>query len=507
VTDEHDHELGHEHDADPAAGFMTDQPIVVDDGVPELPEEPSSATVVAPRDLSILDNRPSPGEPGTYHFPAFERFRLDNGLTVVVANMPGRPLLAANLIMVGGGASEPVELAGATTLTGRAMTEGTKRRDALEFVEASERLGAELHADASWEALTATMEVPRSRFGAALALLAEMVLEPAFPESEIDRLRDERLNDLLQARANPRRHAERVFPETIYDEGSPYRRPLGGIAETVGAIDRSAVVARHRAASNPARATLVVAGDLSGLDLPAIVAEQLGGWTGSGSANGKSSAPHAAANPAGAQIVLVDRPDSPQSELRIGHIGMARKTPDFYGASVLNAILGGIFDSRLNRVIREEKGYSYAIWSSFEMRRSPGPFVIRTAVETDVTAAALTDIVNIVRDIRDAEVEARELETARDYLVGVFPLRFEVPAQVAAALAGLVIHELPDDELDRYRPAIAAVTARDVLEVAQRQVRPSELSIVIVGDAAKVEAPLRDAGFGPLTLVPADHGQ
>lgn len=505
MSDEHD--LSHPgREVDPAAGFMTDQDVGADQAVAEIPEEPASAMVIEP-DLSALDTRPPPGEPREYHFPAFERFQLDNGLTVMAAHTPGRPLLAAHLVMAGGGAAEPVELAGVTALTGRALTEGTARRDALAFIEASERLGAELHADASWESLTATLEVPRSRFGAALALLAEMVLEPAFPESEIERLRDERINDLRQARANPRRHAERVFPETIYDEASPYRRPLGGVAETVGRVDRAAVVERHRRSSNPGRATLIVAGDLAGLDLAAIANEHLGTWMGDGADDASGTPTRAAANPAGGRIVLVDRPDSPQSELRVGHVGMARKTPDFYAISVLNAILGGIFDSRLNRVIREEKGYSYAIWSSFEMRRAAGPFVVRTAVETDVTVPALTDIISIVRGMRDAEVEPSELTTARDYLVGVFPLRFEVPAQVAAALAGLVIHELPDDELDRYRPAIAAVSASELMAAAQRQIRPDDLSTVIVGDAAKVEGPLRDAGIGPLTVVPADAPQ
>jgi zinc protease len=506
VSDEH--ELSHpDREVDPAAGFMTDQEVGADEAVAEIPGEPASAMVIEPPDLSVLETRPPPGEPREYHFPAFERFRLDNGLTVLAAHTPGRPLLAAHLVMAGGGAVEPVELAGVTALTGRALTEGTARRDALEFIEASERLGAELHADASWEALTATLEVPRSRFGAALALLAEMVLEPAFPESEVERLREERINDLLQARANPRRHAERVFPETIYDADSPYGRPLGGIAETVSRIDRGAVVERHRRNSNPTRATLIVAGDLAGLDLPTIANEQLGGWSANGDGEASASPTRAVANPAGGRVVLVDRPGSPQSELRIGHVGLPRKTPDFYAVSVLNAILGGIFDSRLNRVIREEKGYSYAIWSAFEMRRAAGPFVVRTAVETDVTVPALTDIISIVGGIRDAEVEANELTTARDYLVGVFPLRFEVPAQVAAALAGLVINELPDDELDRYRPAIAAVSGADVLAAAQRHIRPDDLSTVIVGDAAKVEGPLRDAGIGPLTVVPADAGQ
>jgi zinc protease len=485
------------------AGLVTQEAAAGGSGVAELPDEPASATVIGP-DLSVLDTRPSAGLPRDYHFPSFERFRLDNGLTVMSAQLPGRALLAAQLVMAGGGAAEAPELGGVSVLAGRALTEGTRRRDALAFIEAAERLGAGIQAEASWEALTAAVEVPRSRFAPALALLAEMVLEPAFPEAEVERLRDERINDLMQARANPRRRAERAFPEVIYDDQSPYRRPLGGIEETVGRIDRRSVSERHSLASDPRNATLIVAGDLSGLSLPAIVEETLGAWRGASTSAGERQQTHAGANPAGGRVVLVDRPGSAQSELRIGHVGLPRKTPDFHKVSVLNAMLGGIFDSRLNRVIREEKGYSYAIWSAFDMRRAAGPFIIRAAVETDVTAPALTDIVAIVNGMRAAEVEQRELDLARDYLVGVFPLRFEVPAQVAAALAGLVVNELPDDELDRYRPEVAAVSAADVLDVARRHINPAQLSVVVVGDAAKVEGPLRAANLAPLTVIPAD---
>ena len=502
MTDRHEDVHGEENES-PEAGFMTDT-LTVDTGVAEVPDEPASATVIEGPDLSHLDTRPTAGEAREYHFPKFERIRLDNGLTVLSSHMPGRALLAANLVMTGGGAAEPEELSGVTAMTGRALTEGTTKRDAMAFIEASERLGAELHADASWEALTATLEVPRSRFADALSLLAEMILEPAFPDSEIERLRDERLNDLLQAKANPRRRAERVFPETIFDDQSPYRRPLGGSEESVKRLDRDAVVARHAQASDPAKATLMVAGDLSGLDLPAIVEERLAGWRGQGGSANDRVMTHSGANSAGSRLVLVDRPGSAQSEIRVGHVGLPRKTPDFYTVSVMNAILGGIFDSRLNRVIREEKGYAYSIWSSFEMRRSAGPFVVRTAVETDVTGPALNDIWSIVNGMREAEVEPRELESARDYLVGVFPLRFEVPAQVAAALAGLVIHELPDDELDHYRPAVAAVTAADMLDAARRHIRPADMSVVVVGDASKVEGALRDLNLAPMTLIAAD---
>jgi zinc protease len=477
-------------------GFATDR---------QAPHDEATVIASADADLSVLETRPQPGPPREYHFPRFERSRLANGLTVISAHVPGRALLAAQLIFPGGAWTEPADRGGVTLLTARAMPEGTQRRDAIEFVEAAERLGAEIHADASWEALSAALEVPRSRFGAALALLAEMCFEPAFPGDEVNRLRDERLNDLLQAWADPRRRAERVFPETIYSQDSPYRRPLGGIPPTIRPLDRDAIVERHGQLLDPSSATLVVAGDLTGLPVEQLAEQHLGALPAAPAGRGEEPAERdVAANPAGAQFVLVDRPGASQSELRIGHIGVPRRSDDFHAISVLNAILGGTFNSRLNRVIREEKGYTYGIHSSFDMRGHAGPFAIRTAVETAVTAPAIVDALQIVRAIRAAPVTDEELGLARDYLEGVFPLRFESAGQVAGALSGLVVLGLPDDELDRYRPMIARVSRDDVLAAARRRIRPDDLSIVVVGDASQVEAPLRDAGLGELTVVPAD---
>ncbi len=463
-------------------------------------EDPAAA----PADLSVLDVRPGPGAPREYHFPRTERHRLPNGLTVVHAHVAGRALIAAQLLLPGGGWTEPAGMAGITVLTGRAMTEGTRRRDANEFIEATERLGAEIHADATWETTSASIEVPRSRFGDALALLAEMVAEPAFPAHEVERLRDERLNDLLQAWSDPRRRAERVFPETVFGPGSPYSRPLAGIASTVRRIDRDAIVERHRQTLDPGAATLVVAGDLGGVDLAGLAEQRLGGLSAIGERAVGAAALAPADHASGIRVMLVDRPGAPQSELRIGHLGVPRRVPDFHAISVLNAILGGTFNSRLNRVIREELGYTYGISSSFDMRRYAGPFVIRTAVETAVTVPAVLETLRIVRAFRDAEVESDELAVARDYLVGVFPLRFEAAAQVASALGGLIVFELPDDELDHYRPRIAAVSAQDIWAAAERHIRPDEMSIVIIGDATELEAPLRAAGLGELTIVAAD---
>lgn len=454
-------------------------------------------------DLSVLDTRPGPGRPREYRFPRFERFRLSNGLTVVHAHLPGRPLLAAQLLLPGGGWTESPTESGVTVLTGRAMPEGTARRDANEFIESAERLGAEIHAEATWETLAATVEVPRSRFGPALALLAEMVFEPAFPADEVERLRDERMNDLLQAWSDPRRRAERVFPETIFPADSPYRRPLAGVQATVRGHTRDAVVARHRQLLDPRTATLIIAGNLAGMPLAELAEEHLGRPVAQAVALASPAGAPAEA-PRGSRLVLVDRPGAPQSEVRIGHIGAPRSTPDFHSIVVLNAILGGTFNSRLNRILREELGYTYGISSGFDMRRQAGPFVVRTAVETAVTVPSILEILRIVRTFGDAEVEQAELSEARDYLVGVFPLRFEGAAQVASALGGLIALELPDDEFDRYRPQVAAVSARDILDAATRYIRPDELAVVVIGDAASVEPALRSADLGEVTVISAD---
>ena len=463
----------------------------------------AATTAATETPVEVVVQRPLPGPHREYRFPAFQRETLSNGMGLIRAHVPGRPLLVAQLLVRGegssGAAGEPPEQAGVTVLMARAMTEGTLRRDAVALIEASERLGAELSADAGWDTLATSVEVPRSRLAPALSLLAEVALEPSFPEDEVERLREERINDLLQARADPRRRVERLFPELVFADDVPYRRPLAGTEETVPGLDRATMVARHTALMQPASSTLVVAGDLTGVALRDEVEAVFGSWRGT---NGAAVAPAAASRgAAGPRIVVIDRPGAPQSELRVGHLGVPRLTPDFHALSVLNAILGGLFNSRLNQLLRETRGYTYGINSSFDMRRGAGPFVVRCAVQTAVTVPALLDIMAELKRIRDAAVSDEELDTARHYLVGVFPLRFETAGQVAGAIGGLVAMGLPDDELDRYRPAIAAVTSRDALRVAREHIHPEEASVAIVGDADSFESALRDAGLGDVSVV------
>jgi zinc protease len=464
----------------------------------------------------ILAARPEPGQPRDYHFPDFARTVLPAGLQVLTVHVPGRPLVSANLVVRRGAGDEPATLAGATILAARAMTEGTERYPGVELTEAAERLGATLHADASWDGFGASVDVAGSRLGAALELLAELVERPTFPDEDVARLREERLNDLLQVRADPRRRVELAFTSTIYSDVSPYARPAGGKEETVRLLDPAALRKVHGTLLDPAQAAIVIGGDLRGFDVPGLVEKAFGsfgqGSHASGSPASGSPAPLPPAPSVGSAVDrrivrFYHRPGSVQTEIRIGHVGLPRRVPDFHAVQLMSAILGGLFNSRLQMNLREEKGYTYSIGAGFDMRRAAGPFSVRTAVQTPATVPAIRECLAELDRMRETDVTAAELSAARDYLVGVFPLRFETPGAVVSAIAGLHTQGLPDDELAGYRDSIEAVAIRAVRQAAIDHIHPDRLAIVAVGDVDAVGADLEAGGFGEVEIVrEADEG-
>lgn len=448
---------------------------------------------------AALAVRPVPGTPRPFTFPAATRGRLSGGLALLLVHLPGRPLVSASLYLPNGAVDEPAHEGGATVLAARALTEGTLRRDAVALIEAAERLGATLRAEAGWDATVVGVDVPAERLGPALELLAELVREPAFPQREVERLRDQRLNDLLQAKVDPARRAEEAFIETIYSPATPYARVAGGRRETVETLDARILRQAYGRRGDPDRAALVIGGDLADLDVVGI-AEPLFGDV-AGVAPGSPPPPVVEDGLGGIRVRLVHRPGAVQSELRVGHLGLARRAPDYHAVTVMAMILGGLFNSRLNMKLREEKGYTYGAGAGFDFRRYAGPFSARAAVNTDATVPALTDLLAELHRIRDAAPSDAEMRAARDFLVGVFPLRFETPGPIVAALGGLVTLGLPADELDRYRPAIDAVTAADVLAAARAHIHLERLAVIVVGDADAVGTALEKAGIGDVEIV------
>jgi zinc protease len=447
----------------------------------------------------MITTRPIPGDPRPYEFPATYRSSLANGLEVVVTPMPGRELVAASLVMRSGAADEPAERGGATVLAARGLTEGTAAHDAIALSEAAERLGASLHAEAGWDATSAGLDVPESRLAPAMELLAEVVRRPSFPESEMHRLRDERLTDLVQAKADPRRRAEEAFVSAIYAPSSPYHRPAGGQSETVETLEPEHLREIHDGAFDPTDAALIVAGDVAPEVAIGIATSLFGDWPARGVAGAGPIDDTSAVTERFVRVV--HRPGSVQTEIRIGHPGLERRHPDFHAVSVMSMILGGLFNSRLNRNLREEKGYTYGASAGFDLRRARGPFSARAAVNTEATVPALREFFVELDRIRETPVGEDELRAARDFLVGVFPLRFETPGPVAGSLAGLFVHRLPHDELARYREAIEAVSIEDVQRVAQEHIHPEQAAVVLVGDHDAFAVDLDGLALGSLDVV------
>ena len=294
-----------------------------------------SATVDGTRDGPVVAERPAPGAPRSYEFPPVTRRQLPNGLQILIVDLPGRPLVSASMVIVGGAAEEPADQAGATVLAARALTEGTERYEAIALVEATERLGASIHADSGWDALSVSVDVPSDRLAPALDLVAEVLLRPTFPGPEVERLRDERLNDLLQAQADPRRRVEEAFVGTIYAASSPYHRPSGGTRETVEGLASDQLRAVYRRMLHPARATLIVGGDLGAQDVVGMVERLFGAWDGAGATAAASATIADTGTSVGRLVRVIHRPGSVQTEIRVGHRGVPRRIPDFHAVSVM----------------------------------------------------------------------------------------------------------------------------------------------------------------------------
>lgn len=445
--------------------------------------------------------RPTPAPPVPYRFPRFEIAYLDNGLRVIVAPVHKLPVATALLLVDAGASTEPAGRDGVANLAARGLLEGTMRRGGNELTERFERLGAGVFAGGDWDSADVGVTVLKAHLEAALSLLGELVLEPSFPERDVARLRAERLADLLQLRTEPRGLADEMFARFVYDPLSRYARPEEGGPDTVATLTRDDIVRFYRIRYRPRGSTLVLAGDLSVDEGLTLARRTLGQWDGTAE---RCAPPSEAPARTTRAVHLVRKEDAPQSELRIGHIGLPRSHPDYFPTLVMNAVLGGLFSSRINLNLREAHAYTYAAFSGFAWRRGAGPFVASTAVESDVTAQAAREVLAEIDRIRAKPVSADELSLATSYLGGVFPIKYETTDAIARALAALAAYDLPVDYFDTYRDAIRAVSIADVQRAAEQHLHPDALQVVVVGDASEVKAPLAAMELGPLLEYGAD---
>ena len=441
--------------------------------------------------------RPGSAPPRSYHFPKFTDQKLGSGLRLVTARVNKLPVVTVLVVIDAGSSKDPRGKEGVAALTAAALVEGTRKQSGAELAEGFEQLGTSVESGADWDSAVLKITVLSEKLTAAVQLLGEVLVTPAFDHGEIERLKSERLAEILQLETEPRGLADEKFAEFVYAEESRYSRPDEGTAKSVAGLTREDVVAFYEANYTSTTATIIVTGDIETESIAGLLVESFGGLPRDAAVEGQLPA---VARSLERKVHIVHKPDAPQSEIRVGHIGLPRLHPDFFPTLVMNAVLGGLFGSRINLNLREEHGYTYGASSYYDWRKGPGPFVISTAVQSDVTAAALGEIFMEVGRIRETEVSPEELSLATDYLQGVFPIRYETTSSIASALASLVIYGLPADYYDTYRRNIGKVSTRDVLAAAKAHINPHELQTVIVGDAAVIAEPLRKASIAAVQI-------
>lgn len=467
---------------------------VVND-IPKTPATDAKAEEKpAPDTESWRTNQPKAGPASKLTLPVPQQFKLDNGLTVYLIEQHKLPIVAANLVVLAGSETNPADKPGLASFTADMMDEGTTKRSTLKIAEDLDQIGATLGSGANADSASLTLRTLKKNLHAGFDILSDIALNPAFSERELERVRKSRLTQILQQKDNPNALASKVFYRAIYGDKHPYGFiDLGteGATKTMTRADLSNFWTKGFV---PGNAALVVAGDITQAELRDIATKYFGQWKGS-APTAKAPAPTAAGS---RKIIIVDKPGSPQTQLRIGSVGIARSNPDYVPVDVMNTTLGGLFSSRINMNLREKNGYTYGAFSRFFARRGEGPFFVGTGVRTDVTAPAVKEIFSEIDRMVNTDVTADELATAKDSIARSLPGNFETTPSAAGSISELFVYSLP---LDYYRslPArIHAVTAADVKSAAAKYLQPGSMIVVGVGDKAKIEPELKKLNLGPV---------
>ena len=445
---------------------------------------------------------PAPGPEGAVAMPEFERLALPPGVPVYVAQRAGVPLLELELLLDAGGEHNPPARPGLAAMTASMIDEGSARRTGPESAAELERRGATLSCHADWNAARLRLQLLSSDLEYGLGLVAELLQEPAFPQHELERLRQQTLAELQRRADQPAALADEAFAHHLF-AGTIFAQPLAGNPAALRAMSRAELVDFHRERYRPELGALVVAGEFDRDRLAAAVARMF-----PASAPAATLASPAPSISAGGRrrVVVVDRPGAEQTELRIGHPGVPRQHPDRVGLGILNTLLGGKFTSRINLNLRERHGFTYGASSRFVDRKTRGPFVVSAAVTTAATGQAAQEVLGELRRIRDEAVHPAELDETRNYLLGVFPYSLQMIEGLAARLDEIALYGLPLDMPARYLAEVAAIRVEDLTRLARAHLQPDDALVVAVGPAQELMRQLQEIAEPELWQPPRTDG-
>ena len=461
----------------------------------------SIANIAALAQQQPLDRTkvPPPGATPMLRVPTWSKTQLPNGATLIVSERHNLPLVSFTITFVGGSNQfEPAGKRGVSALTVSMMSEGTTTKSGDQISDALQLLGTNINSAIGGESGLVSFVSTAKNFEPTLALVADMMLNSTFPAEALERLRGRTLVNLTQAKDQPVVIGQQVFAKILYGEAHPYGQRT--TETSVKAITRDDVVAFQKAYFQPGRAIITVVGDITAPKAKAAIEKGLAAWAKGGEKASFDYPKLPELQPA--KIYLVDKPGAAQSVFNIGLPGPPRNTPDYFALQVLNTILGGQFQSRLNANIREQKGYSYGVNSGFGYGKGPGAFRAGGSIFTAKTDAALIEFMKELKGIvGEKPITDEELKTAKESLIQGLPQRFASVSAISNAISTLTVEGLPDDYYQTYAKNVSAVTKEDLLRVAKQYINLNHLAIVIVGNRAEVEGPLKATGIAPITII------
>jgi zinc protease len=442
--------------------------------------------------------KPAPAKPLQLATP--QTATLPNGLTLILSERRGMPVVAGNLVFKTGSDANPADKPGLASFMAAMLDEGTATRSSLQIADEAARLGAQLNTSSSMDAISVSGGSLSKNFPALLDIMADVALHPSFPAEEIERQRASRLAQLVQQRENPAQLAAQVTAAALYGQRHPYGYTEIGTEPAVKAMSRDDMLAFWKQNFVPNNAALIVAGDISMTELRALVDKAFGDWARGTPARPALGAPTTTQ----AKVIIVDKPGSPQTQVRVATIGAARSSPDFRPMQVMNLALGGLFASRINMNLREEHGYTYGANSQFSFRRSAGPFQVASGVRTDVTAPAISEIFKEIKGIADKAMPEDELTRAKAALVNSLPGAFETAGNAVGNFSNIFIYDLPIDYYSHYAEQVNAVTSEQALAMAKKYLGQDRLVVVAVGDRSKIEPEIRKLNLGTVEVRDAE---
>lgn len=463
-------------------------------------------TYVAAEEKVDRSQEPTAAAEPQFTPPTIQKDKLANGVEVWLVQDDKLPLIQTNIVFKGGWSVEPADKPAVGSLTSELLDEGTKTRTALQISEEAKSMGANMGSGSGFDNMTLSINVLKKHLDKGYALMSDVLLNPTFPQEELDRQKQSYLGRIAQENKQPGTVAQKAFLKALYGDTHPYGRPQTGTGTeaTLAAITRDDLVNFYKANYIPANAKIVMSGNITMAEAKAALEKALKGWTATGT-------PTVATIPDPApltktKVVIVDKPGAAQSAIMIGHAGIKRNDPDYMPVQVMMNALGSQFTSRINMNLREEKGYTYGAFANFSNRRATGPFIASAQVQTPNTKESVVEFIKEIRDITTTRpVTDAELNDAKNNMIKGFPSAFESISAVAGGMGTIITYDLPQDEWQTYASRVNAVDLAAANRAATSHLNPDALLIVIVGDRAKIEEGIKSLNLGDVAFVAAEE--